>query len=84
MPQAQPQIPFAHSGPLSDRVLHGLKDVVHRATNGQDMSSAEAEFLLVSVGPIIEELLERRKIQVAIVQHLEENVVYLEDHIGGA
>lgn len=75
-------IPFARPDEIDDRTLEILRNKAYDARRG-DISAAEAEFLLSSIGPLLDELIERRNTQTLIVKHLNENVVYLEDHAPG-
>ena len=72
-------IPFARPEEIDDDTLKILRDSAYAARRG-DTPLATAEFLLTSIGPLLDELIERRTAQALIKKHLEENVVYLEDH----
>jgi hypothetical protein len=56
----------ARSLPLDDRTLHHLRNVAHDARRGQT-SAAEAEFLLATVGPLLDELIAWRSLAAGIV-----------------
>jgi hypothetical protein len=46
----------ARSAPITDRTLHHLRNVAHDARRG-GASEAECEFLLATVGPLLDELI---------------------------
>lgn len=71
-------IPLARSDAIGDRMLKSIRDVAYNAQRG-DLTMAEAELMLSTMGPLLDELIERRNVQAMIAQHLEDNVVYLED-----
>jgi hypothetical protein len=57
----------ARSLPLDDRTLHHLRNVAHDARRGQT-SPAEAEFLLATVGPLLDELIAWRGLAAGTVR----------------
>jgi hypothetical protein len=57
------------------KTLHHLRNVGHDARRG-DATEAECQFLLVSIGPLLDELIVRRNIDAGQVP-LEAAVAYL-------
>ncbi len=60
---------------IDTRTLHHLRNVGHDARRG-DATAAECEFLLASIGPLLDELIARRNIDTGQVP-VEAAVAYL-------
>lgn len=71
--------------PLDDHYVELIKTLCAEAHEARSLSTAEAEFVLLAIGPICEELLQRRRVMrtIATVAETPSNVVYLTDQ-GGA
>lgn len=84
---AQPQaaIPVARSLPLDDHYVNVIGNLAEKAHAGETLSNAEAELVLLAVGPLCKELLLRRKVMTTIAQVAEQpnNVTYIADHQKG-
>lgn len=57
---AQPAVPAAHGGRLTDQVIEATIDACDRAADGH-LSDADGALLLVVAGPALEELLQWRR-----------------------
>lgn len=77
-------IPLARPEEIDNNTLLTIRDKVYDFRRGADVSQAEAVFIFSALGPLLDELIERRTVQTLMVKHLKENVVYLEDHREGA
>jgi hypothetical protein len=49
----------ARSAPIGDRFLHQIRNLAHAARRG-DVTAIEAELVLHTVGPLLDELIARR------------------------
>jgi hypothetical protein len=65
----------ARSLPINDKTLHHLRNVAHDARRGET-TPAEAEFLLATVGPLLDELIAWRNFAAGVVP-AEAIVAYL-------
>jgi hypothetical protein len=68
----------AQLGPVSDRLLRQIRNIAHDAARG-DATRAEAELLLASVGPLLDELIAHRTLNAGIAR-LDaggDNVIFL-------
>lgn len=83
MPQSHRHVRRACGTEISDRQLGQLEKLAHNAAQG-DVSEAESEWLLASVGPLLNELIQRRQVDAymaAIIQ--QANVIPMRGTIQG-
>lgn len=59
MPAVEPVAP-ARSAPISNRFLHQIRNLAYSARRG-DVTEAEAELVLHTAGPLLDELIARRR-----------------------
>jgi hypothetical protein len=67
----------ARSLPIEDKTLHHLRNIAHDARRGQT-TAAEAEFLLATAGPLLDELISWRNLAAGIIP-AEAMIAYLPD-----
>lgn len=68
----------AQLGPVSDRLLHQIRNIAHDAARG-DATRAEAELLLTACGPLLDELIAHRTLHAGIARldPAADNVIFL-------